>query len=127
MASSSAYKDSLTQAILDLPLHKTLGIRLISQSLQEATSLPSASLSTARIAISSAPLHLSLVGTLHGGISTLLIDIACLLAMVPTLADGQSAATLSSSFQMLNAVVVPAEVGFFSLTLSSAGPASLIS
>lgn len=44
---------------------------------------------------------------MHGGISSLLIDSACFLAIIPILSDGESAATIASSFQVLD--VVPGE------------------
>jgi acyl-coenzyme A thioesterase PaaI-like protein len=40
---------------------------------------------------------------LHGGISTLVIDAACFLAVIPTLSHGQFPATTTSSFQIINA------------------------
>lgn len=43
-------------------------------------------------------------GTVHGGISSLIIDSACFLAVIPTLEPGQGTATVASSFQILGSV-----------------------
>ena len=41
---------------------------------------------------------------MHGGISSLIIDAACFLAVIPTLEVGQGTATVASSFQILGSV-----------------------
>jgi len=40
----------------------------------------------------------------HGGISSLIIDTACGLAVIPTLEAGEGTATVASSFQILGSV-----------------------
>ncbi|KAH7321886.1 HotDog domain-containing protein [Rhexocercosporidium sp. MPI-PUGE-AT-0058] len=91
-----SYTEILTQTVTTLPIHVSLGLSLISQA---ASPQP-----TALLTFTSAPIHLTNAQTVHGGISTLLIDAACYSALIPTLSEGQTAATVASSFQMLDAV-----------------------
>ncbi|KAL2068347.1 hypothetical protein VTL71DRAFT_16445 [Oculimacula yallundae] len=94
---SSSYTTALTQGVLAVPLSQTLGLSLVSQ-----TSSPQPE---ALLTLTTTPLHLiPNAQTLHGGISTLLIDTACYIALIPTLSEGQTAATIASSFQILDAV-----------------------
>lgn len=96
LSSSSSYTEKLTHDVLQAPIHQTLGLKLISQS----TNLTP----TAICNFTTTSIHLTPSNTVHGGISSLLIDSTCFLALIPTLSDGQSSATLASSFQILNSV-----------------------
>ncbi len=96
---SSPYAQRLTQSVLAIPIHQALNLNLISQSPSHGSSKP-----TALIFFISAPIHLTKANTVHGGILSLTIDAACLIALVPTLSDGQTAATIASSFQILDAI-----------------------
>ncbi|KAE8451845.1 hypothetical protein EG329_002686 [Mollisiaceae sp. DMI_Dod_QoI] len=91
-----SYAKKLTQDVLNVPIHQTLGLKLISQA-----NTPSP---TAILNFKTTSIHLTPSNTVHGGISSLIIDSACFLALIPTLSDGQSAATIASSFQILNSV-----------------------
>lgn len=92
----SPYAEQLTQDVLNAPIHQTLGLKLISQS---STPVP-----TAILNFTTTSIHLTPSNTGHGGISSLIIDSACFLALIPTLSDGQSSATIASSFQILSSV-----------------------
>jgi uncharacterized protein (TIGR00369 family) len=94
----SSYTRNLTYSVNTTPIHTTLGVKLVSQSLSP-TGIP-----TAKLQFTSSSIHLTPTRTVHGGISSLLIDSACFLAIIPTLSDGESAATIASSFQVLDAV-----------------------
>jgi uncharacterized protein (TIGR00369 family) len=96
MSSPNSYTQSLTSSVLKTPIHTTLGINLTSQSL---SSTP-----TAKIQFTTGAIHLTPSNTVHGGISSLLIDTACFLAVIPSLSEGESVATIASSFQILDAV-----------------------
>lgn len=93
----SSYTTNLTKSVTSASIHKALGITLISQ-----TSSPQP---TALLDFTTSSLHLTPNNTVHGGISSLAIDGACFLALIPTLEDGEGAATIASSFQILGAVV----------------------
>lgn len=93
---NTSYSEKLTQDVLQAPIHQTLGLKLTSQS---STPTP-----TAFCNFTTTSIHLTPLNTVHGGISSLLIDSACHLALIPTLSDGQSSATLASSFQILSSV-----------------------
>lgn len=88
------YTSNLTKDVLSVAIHQHLRISLISQSPSQAL-----------IQISTDSLHLTPSRTLHGGITTLLLDAACFLALIPTLSARQSAATAASSFQLINPLV----------------------
>lgn len=90
------YTKALTQTAISLPIHRALGLSLISQA---PTPVPSASLEFITKSI-----HLNPAQTVHGGIAQLVIDTACFLAVIPTLSMGQGAGTIASSFQLLTAV-----------------------
>lgn len=92
-SSDSAYRTTLTNAVLSTSIHRHLDFSLVSQS-------PSYTLVT----FTTQPQHLTPTSTLHGGINTLALDITCFLAAVPTLSEGQSAATIASSFQITSVV-----------------------
>ncbi|RDW89409.1 hypothetical protein BP6252_01441 [Coleophoma cylindrospora] len=87
------YTSNTTKDVLSVAIHQHLGISLISQSPYHAV-----------IEVTTGPEHMTPSSTLHGGITTLLLDTACYLALIPTLSAGQSAATAASSFQLMNPV-----------------------
>jgi acyl-coenzyme A thioesterase PaaI-like protein len=90
------YANALTQTVISLPIHQTLGLSLVSQS---QTPVP-----TAFLEFTTQQLHLTSARTVHGGITQLAIDAACFLAVIPILSVGQGAIIIASSFRMLNAV-----------------------
>jgi len=90
------YTDALTQTVISLPIHQTLGLSIVSQS---QTAVP-----TALLEFTTQQLHLTPSHTVHGGITQLVINAACFLAVITILSIGQGAVTIASSFQMLNAV-----------------------
>ena len=71
MSSPNSYTQSLTSSVLKTPIHTTLGINLTSQSLSPTP--------TAKIQFTTTAIHLTPSNTVHGGISSLLIDTACFL------------------------------------------------
>ncbi|RDW70222.1 hypothetical protein BP5796_08619 [Coleophoma crateriformis] len=87
------YTSNLTKDVLSAAIHQHLGISLISQSPYHAV-----------IQVTTGSEHMTPSSTLHGGITTLLLDSVCFLALIPTLSAGQSAATAASSFQLMNPV-----------------------
>jgi uncharacterized protein (TIGR00369 family) len=97
MSSREAWHKHLTAAVNGVDIHKHLGIKTISQSSEQGVP-------TARCEFISTPRHLVGSGTVHGGISSLIIDLACFLAVIPTLDPGQGTATIASSFQILGSV-----------------------
>ncbi len=94
--SSDSYTQSLNSSVLKTPIHTSLGINLTSQALSP--------IPTAKIQFTTTAIHLTPSNTVHGGISSLLIDTACFLAVIPSLSEGESVATIASSFQILDAV-----------------------
>jgi uncharacterized protein (TIGR00369 family) len=90
---SPSYTKNLTCSDLATPIHTTLGLTLKSQFNNLAI-----------LNFTTAPIHLTPANTVHGGISSLLIDSACFLAVIPSLKEGESVATIVSSFQILDAV-----------------------
>tara|TARA_R110002060_G_scaffold39912_7_gene51123 strand:+ start:178 stop:630 length:453 start_codon:yes stop_codon:yes gene_type:complete len=91
-----AWTQALTQSAVSVRIHTVLGLKLISQTL-----LPN---STALHTFKSEHIHLTPSQTLHGGIASLMIDAAGYGALIPTLSEGQTAVTIASSFQILDAV-----------------------
>jgi acyl-coenzyme A thioesterase PaaI-like protein len=93
-ADQEAYYKNLTQNLLSIPIHRTLGLSLISQ-----TPIP---VPTALAEFTTQSMHLTHTQRLHGGIAYLFIDVICFLALAPTLSVGERATTVASSFQFLN-------------------------
>jgi acyl-coenzyme A thioesterase PaaI-like protein len=93
----SLHQQKTTHSVLEVPIHQTLGFKLQSQS---STPTP-----TATITFTTNPIHLTPRHTVHGGISTLALDTACSLAVIPTLSEGQAGITIASSFQLLGSTV----------------------
>ena len=83
---------AIVQTVLDLPLHRSLGLRLavdgdpaagVELAVSEATTNPSA--------------------VLHGGLVPLLLDVTCFLRLLDTLPDGSHAVTVSSTASIIAA------------------------
>lgn len=68
--------------VLDIPLHRFLGLRLVDDA------DPAAGV---HVEVSEPTLNPA--GVLHGGIVTALLDVACYLALLPSLAPGENAVT----------------------------------
>jgi acyl-coenzyme A thioesterase PaaI-like protein len=79
----STYTKDLTQTVTSVPIHKALGMVLLSQIVSPQP--------TANLEFTTTSLHLTPNKTVHGGISSLAIDGACFLALIPTLSEGQGA------------------------------------
>jgi acyl-coenzyme A thioesterase PaaI-like protein len=95
--SRAAWHKHLTTEVNNAPIQQHLSVRLISQTIEDG-------IPTARCEFISTPHHLVSSGTVHGGISSLVIDSACFLAVIPTLDPGQGTATIASSFQILGSI-----------------------
>lgn len=80
-------------AILAVPLHRLLGLRLID-----------ASDPAAGVEIDVGPAALNPAGVLHGTVAPLLIDVACFLALRPQLPAGGHAVTANTASSLLAAV-----------------------
>lgn len=83
---------AIVQTVVDLPLHRSLGLRLavegdpsagVEMTVTEATTNPSA--------------------VLHGGLVPLLMDVACFLRLTETLPDESHAVTVSSTASVIAA------------------------
>jgi len=96
----SSYTQSLTQMVLTAPIHAHLNLHLASQHQTPPSNAP-----TAHTTFTTGPQHLVTTGSVHGGVSSLLLDTTCYLALIPSLFEGQAAATVASSFQILDFVI----------------------
>lgn len=96
--SREAWHKHLTAEVANESIQKHLSVTLLSQTTDGG-------IPTARCELISSPRHLVSTGSVHGGISSLIIDSACFLAVIPTLDPGQGTATVASSFQILGSVV----------------------
>ena len=92
-----AWHKQLTADVTNVSIHRHLSLNLLSQT--SLNGVP-----TAKLEFTSTPKHLVTSGSVHGGISSLIIDAACFLAVIPTLEAGQGTATVASSFQILGSV-----------------------
>lgn len=90
------HRARLVQKILDVPIHKHIGLTL--QSLDETTMTATATFETSAK-------HLTPADTLHGGLSSLVLDVICFIASTTVLGEDESASTVSSSFQYLSTVM----------------------
>jgi acyl-coenzyme A thioesterase PaaI-like protein len=97
MTTREAWHKQLTTEVTNVSIHRHLSLILLSQT-------PINGVPTARLEFTSTPRHLVNTGSVHGGISSLIIDAACFLAVIPTLEVGQGTATVASSFQILGSV-----------------------
>jgi len=95
--SREAWHKYLTAEVNNVHIQQHLSVRLISQTIEDG-------IPTARCEFISDPRHLVSSGTVHGGISSLILDSACFLAVIPTLDPGQGTATIASSFQILGSI-----------------------
>lgn len=93
------------QAKLDLlqasSIHQYNG--LVLQRIENATSATP----TAYATVTTTTRHLTPRNppSLHGGITTSVLDSVCLFAVTPTLHPGEEAVTIASSFQLIGAVI----------------------
>jgi uncharacterized protein (TIGR00369 family) len=86
-------------AVLDIPLHRFLGVELIdAASPQSGITFP-----VGDAAINNADV-------LHGGIVTALLDVACYLALVPDLGPDENAVTHDVSASLMRPVPRDAQV-----------------
>ena len=97
----SADPDRWVADVLDIALHRFLGVHLLDpRDPARGLLLPVAAPS------------LNQAGLLHGGIVSALLDVAAFVALRPTLSDGQHAVTHAISVQLLRPVGPGAEVHF---------------
>jgi len=93
------------QSRLDLlqatPIHKYNG--LVLQRIDNANSATP----TAHATVTTEKHHLTPrnPSSLHGGITTSVLDSVCLFAVTPTLHPGEESVTIASSFQLIGAVI----------------------
>lgn len=83
----------VVEAVAGLPLHESLGIRLVDPARPERGLL---------MDVTDATVNPS--GVLHGGLVPLLLDVCSYLTLLPHLGDGQGAVTVSSTCSLLAAV-----------------------
>ena len=85
-------QDTVVRTVLDLPLHRSLGLRLavdgdpssgLEMSVDESTTNPSA--------------------VLHGGLLPLMLDVTCFLQLLEALPDESHAVTVSSTVSVIAA------------------------
>ena len=91
--------DAHVQAVLDIPLHRFLGVELRDDA------DPSAGI---RFPVGTAAQNPA--GMLHGGVVYALLDVASFLALLPSLADGEHAVTHDVSASLLRPVRAGATV-----------------
>ena len=84
---------SRVESVLDIPLHRFLGLRLADPAEPSAGVL----LDVGEPALNNA-------GVLHGGIVTALLDVACYLALLPSLAPDENAVTHDVAASLLRPV-----------------------
>ncbi|MDK3255799.1 PaaI family thioesterase [Blastococcus capsensis] len=94
-----ASSDARVQAVLDIPLHRFLGVEL-----RDARD-PSAGI---RFPVGEAAQNPA--GMLHGGIVYALLDVASFLALLPSLGDGEHAVTHDVAASLLRPVAAGATV-----------------
>lgn len=92
MAVSDA-QQALVDTVLAVPLHRTLGLRLID-----------ADEPAAGVEIDARASALNPSGVLHGAVAPLLMDVACYLAVMAELEPGANAVTVSIASSLLAAV-----------------------
>lgn len=97
MTSRETWHAQLTAEVCNANIQRHLDVILLSQS--TINGVP-----TAKLEFTTTERHLVPSGSVHGGISSLIIDSACFLAVIPTLEAGQGTATVASSFQILGSV-----------------------
>ena len=87
------------QSVLDIPLHRFLGVSLADPDEPAAG-----------IVFSVGDAAVNNAGVLHGGIVTALLDVACYLALLPHLADGENAVTHDVAASLVRPVSRDAQV-----------------
>ncbi len=92
MALEEAHRE-LVATVLAVPLHHTLGLRLID---------PEAMAAGVEIDVGAAAMNPSRV--LHGAVAPLMMDVACYLAVMAELEPGANAVTVSIASSLLAAV-----------------------
>ena len=98
MVSESA-KAARVQAVLDIPLHRFLGVRLLDPADPAAgISFPVAEAAQNQAAV------------LHGGVVTALLDVASYLALLPHLHDAEHAVTHDLTVSLLRPVSADEQV-----------------
>jgi uncharacterized protein (TIGR00369 family) len=96
---SESAQAARVQAVLDIPLHRFLRVRLLDPGHPAAgISFPVAEAAQNQAAL------------LHGGVVTALLDVACYLALLPQLDDAEHAVTHDLSVALLRPVRAAAEV-----------------
>jgi uncharacterized protein (TIGR00369 family) len=98
MTTREAYHKYVTAVVTNTYIHRHLDLKLTFQGLENGVP-------TVRCEFIATERHLLKGGNVHGGISSLIMDTACGLAVIPTSEIGQGTATLASSFQILRSVV----------------------
>ena len=81
------------EGVLDIPLHRFLGVGLADPAAPEAG-----------VVFDVGEATLNNAGVLHGGIVTALLDVACYLALLPELADDENAVTHDVSASLMRPV-----------------------
>ena len=79
--------------VLAIPLHRFLGLRPVDPNDPAAGVL-----------LETTPASLNQVNLLHGGVAIALLDVACYLALAPSLGPGEHAVTHDLSVQLLRPV-----------------------
>lgn len=92
---------SRAQGVLEVPLHRALGMRLAEEGAPEQG-----------LVIEVGELAANNVGVLHGGLAAALLDVAAYLAVLPALEPGTNAVTHSTHCSLLRSVPGGAEVCF---------------
>lgn len=93
MTDSFVHLPARVAAVLDIPLHRFLGVRLLDE--QEAA---------AGITFPAEEPALNNVGVLHGGVVTALLDVASYLALLPDLGPDENAVTHDVTASLVRAV-----------------------
>ncbi len=87
------------QGVLDVPLHRFLGMRLRHpERPEDGLVIPVGDAATNN------------AGVLHGGVATALLDVACYLALLPHLSAEENAVTHDASSSLMRAVPQDAEL-----------------
>ncbi len=89
------------RTVLDLPLHRTLGLRLVDEDDPAAG-----------VAITIGDLALNPSGSLHGGLVPLCLDVAAYIAVVDQLEPGTNAVTVNIDVSLISAVAPGRTVRF---------------
>jgi uncharacterized protein (TIGR00369 family) len=85
--------DAAVRGVLAVPLHQHLGVHLLDDA------EPAAGL---RLTVG--PAAVNNTGVLHGGVLPMLLDVACYLAVLPQLGDGENAVTHATTATLIRPV-----------------------